>query len=122
MSTESNNRTLQIISAHHGQIVAFAKESFAAAGRGVIVVGFPNVPPGATAVGSTDMKYVTLDEMRELFAGDPNEDAAITIRMIETFDPSRQAVVTAHIAGLNPISIKLRLDPPFVVDQAEGVH
>ncbi len=43
--------------------------------------------------------------------------------MINTYDPARQAVVTAAIEGQHPISITMTLErPPFLLDDADGVH
>jgi hypothetical protein len=42
--------------------------------------------------------------------------------MTETYDPATQAVVMAIIDGQNPISIKLRLEKPNLVDDPGGVQ
>jgi hypothetical protein len=124
MSDESIDRTMKIISDHHHQIVDFARKAYSQDGRGSIEVQFPNVPPGATAIGVSMMSYHKLDELRRLFARElaGNEDAAILMRMMETYHPERQAVVTATIEGENPITIKMKLERPFIVDEPEGVQ
>ena len=40
------------------------------------------------------------------------DDAAITLAMIDTYDPENQAVVVASFQGGNPIAMKIRLDLP----------
>ena len=120
MSDESQDRTIKIISDHHGQIATFARKSYELDGRGAIQVGFPNVPPGRTAVGVGIMKSVALAELHRLAPAD--EEMAVLVRMVETYDPMKQAVVLAAIDGELSISIKMKLDPPFVVDTADGVQ
>lgn len=123
MSAESRERTMEIISDHHDQLAEFARKSYGHGGRGVIQVSFPNVPPGATVIGSTTMKYIAIDEMHRLAATLPgNEDAPILVRMVETYDPASQAVVTAAIEGENPISIKMKLELPCLVNEPDVVH
>ena len=71
------------------------------------------------------MVYHTLDGLRGLTAdlqGDSREDADILLTMVETYDPGRQAVVTVAVEGQNPVSVKMKLEPAFVVDEADGVH
>ena len=78
-------------------------------GRGVVRVGFPDLPPNVSVLVSATMVYHTLEEMRRLIAelqGTTPEDADVLLRMLETYDPSRQAVVTAAIEGQNPIRSK----------------
>ena len=120
MSKDSRDRTIEIIGNHHDQLASFAKKSYELDGRGLIHVEFPNVPRGMTVIGQVMMKYVGLEEARGLIGGD--EDGQITLRMIETYDPTRQAVVLAGILDENPISIKMRLELPFMVDDPGGTH
>ncbi len=125
MSDDSRERTLTIIGDHHDQIATFARQSYALDGRGVTRISFPDVPPGTTAIVATEMVYHTLAEIRRVTAnltGTTADDAAVLIRMIDTYDPARQAVVTAAIAGQNPITIKMKLERPFLLDDADGVH
>ena len=44
------------------------------------------------------------------------------MRMIETYAPSTQAVVMVVFEGQNPITVKMKLERPFVLDEAAGVH
>lgn len=124
MSAVSQQQTLELIGAHHEQLVRFARESYAKDGRGAIQVSFPRFPPpGMTLVGTTMMQYFALTELHRLAGELPgNESAAVLVRMVDTYDPERQAVVTAAIKGANPITIKMKLDLPTVVDGSEGVH
>ena len=113
------------IMAAHEELASFARKSFSADGRGVVRIGFPIVPAGVTAVGVADLVYHTLEEIRTLtrgMSGTEHEDADILIRMAETYDPETQAVVLAAIDRQPPISIRLRLDRPVIVDEAEGIH
>lgn len=68
------------------------------------------------------LKYVALGELRSLTNPEGNDEAAVLVRMVETYDPERQAVVMASIDGENPISIKIRLERPNLVDEASGTH
>lgn len=125
MNDSNTDRVMQFIDVGHERIAAFARESFRRDGRGVIRIGFPDLPPGTTAMVATEMIYHTLAEIRRLTAGltgTTADDAAVLMRMIDTYNPARQAVVTAAIEGQNPITIKMKLQPPFFVDEAGGVH
>jgi hypothetical protein len=123
MSNDITDRTLQIISDHHAQISAFARASHESDGRGCVQVEFPNVPLGTTVVGTTMMKYITLNELRNAVKPAKGKDAEVLVGMVETYDPSIQAVVMASIERENPISLKLRLQPPTLVDPAtDAVH
>ena len=42
--------------------------------------------------------------------------------MIETYDPATQVVVTAALTRGNPITVKMNLDAPVILDEAKGVH
>jgi hypothetical protein len=121
----NNERILKIISDHHEPIAKFAVESYRADGRGVVKIGFPDVPPGSTVMAVRSMTYHTLEQIREIaggLAGDTAADAAVLVRMIETYDPERQAVVTAAIDGQAPISIKMKLELPIISPQPPGMH
>ena len=121
MTTERQNRTVKILDDHHDQIVAFARTNYKTDGRGVIQVGFPNASPVMAVVGVRMMKYITIGEMRRIMRpGD--EETATLVRMIETYDPALQAVVIAAIDGENPVSVKMKLERPLLVDEAEGIH
>jgi hypothetical protein len=40
---------------------------------------------------------------------------------LETYDPATQAVVMATAGGL-PVSVKMRLDAPIIIDDPGGRH
>ena len=114
-TSANTDQILEIINAGHARLATFAKESFALHGRGIIRVQFPRVPAGTNALVETKMVYHDLKEMRRLLSK-AGKDEATTLQMIETYDPTRQAVVIAAIDGGNPITIKMKLDPPVIVD------
>lgn len=104
----------------------FARDGYEADGRGVTMVDIPGLPSGMTRVTvSTEMVYHVLDDLRGWRADLPptsQEDTDVLIRMIETYDPSRQAVVMLTFAGRNPVTIKMKLERPFGLDEVDGVH
>ena len=51
-----------------------------------------------------------------------SDDAAVLVRMIETYDPSGQAVVTVRIVGQKPVSVKMKLERPLVIDEPPRIH
>jgi hypothetical protein len=110
--------TEQILADHLEPIARFASESFLLHGRGCVFVEFPDVPPGTTVAGLIQMVYHQLADVPRL---DGNEDAAILIRMIETYNPAEQAVVTAAIEGQLPISVKMKLVRPVIADEPPAV-
>jgi hypothetical protein len=67
------------------------------------------------------MRYIMLEDLRQIAPSGSPESADLLLRMTETYDPATQAVVMAAIDGQNPISIKL-LDPPNLVDDPGGVQ
>ena len=109
-----NDRLLEMITAGHAQLAAFGREWYALNGRGLIRVEYPAVAPGVTANVSTRMLYEDAETVRDLMAHYPEiaDDAAITLGMIDTYDPEKQAVVLASFQGGNPIAMKIRLDLP----------
>src|SRR5690348_12677045 len=121
MSENSNERTQKILADHHSQIATFARESYKHDGRGVVQVSFPNVPPGRTGIAIRPMRYITLDQVQAITAKvRGGDDVANLIRMIETYEPERQAVVTAAIDNESPITIKMKLElPTFVEDPGQ---
>ena len=48
MTQNSQDRMVRIVANHHDQIVTFAPTNYQDAGRGVIQMDFPDVPPGTT--------------------------------------------------------------------------
>jgi hypothetical protein len=114
----NQSRALQFLESVHERLAAFARDSYAALGRGAVVVQAPDIPPGVTAIASTAMVYHAIDEIRNL----ARADAAVVIRMIETYDPSSQAVVMVATPLGNSITVKMRLDAPVILDDAKGLH
>jgi hypothetical protein len=110
-----------VLADHQAQVAEFARTSYEADGRGAVRVEFPLPRAGATIVSVTEMVYHTLEELRGLLAAD-DADQAVLLKMVETYDPTTQAVVVAAFTGGNPISVEMRLEPPTMVDGAEGVH
>ena len=66
MTQNSQNRTVQIVADHHDQIVTFARTSYEPAGRGVIQMDFPDVPPETTVRAVRMMRYITLEDLRQI--------------------------------------------------------
>ena len=124
MSQTDQDRALAMIGEAQERLAIFASESCAAKGRGVVRVSAPELPPGITMV-SPEMAYHTLDEIRGLTGdakGSLREQADVLIGMIETYDPEQQAVIMVAFGAGNPISVKMRLERPFILDDAGGVH
>jgi len=70
---------------------------------------------GANVFVSTEMFYHELADVRETTADmDDRTDADALLLMIETYDPSKQAVVTVAVGEGNPISVKMRFDEPYI--------
>ena len=113
MGEGNTNRIVAMVNAAQSHLATFARESYAHYGRGIIRVVFPAVPPGTEAIVSAEMEYHDLDEMRTLLGG--SEDATTTLRMIETYEPDREAVVIATIDKGSSLRMKMRLDPPALV-------
>jgi len=106
------------------RLATFARESYAAEGRGYIYFFVPPIPDPDQPI-KAEMVYHVLTQVQRLTAGLSGvlrEQADILIRMIETYDPATQAVVMAAVGIGNPIAIKMRLEMPFIVDEAGGVH
>ena len=87
----------------------------------------PAAGPGVALIAVDKIGYRTLEEVRRLFLGGlPTEskgEGDVVLRMIETYDPLKQAVVMAMFEGEKPVTIKMRLEPPFLVDEVSGaVH
>lgn len=120
------DHALRFIQTMHKHLAAFAQESYQTDGRGVVKVGIPDLPVGVTsALVATSMVYLTLGEVIRITAdvqGDVRDEADVLIRMIETYSPSRQAVLTIAFGGHNPVSVKMKLQPAVLVDEADGVH
>lgn len=119
MSTD-RELLLQAIEKAQPTLARFAREGYALAGRGLIQASLPPTPePGATVTtmmyrSASDLRRSTADVIDHL-----REDRDIIVRMIETYDPEREAVVTIAFAYGNSITVKLHLDLPFIVEEAE---
>jgi len=108
----------------HDRLATFARESYAAEGRGYIYFFVPPIPDPDQPI-KMEMVYYVLTQVQRLAAdlsGVLREQADILIRMIETYDPATQAVVIAAVGTVDPIAIKMRLEMPFIVDQVGCVH
>ena len=118
------NAALRFVDGLQESLAAFARESYQSDGRGVVLVCVPALPLGQShGMVSTDMVYQTLEELRRLITelqGDSRKAADVLIRMVETYDPFRQAVLTVDAEGQNPISIKMKLEPAFLINEADG--
>lgn len=121
-----HEHSARIIEAAHAPLAAFARKSYGLAGRGVVLVHPPDLTGElGTSIVATTMMFQTLDELRRLTAqmSPPGrEDADVLIGMLETYDPAVQAVVMVAVGKGRPITVKMRLDPPTLVDDARGVH
>jgi hypothetical protein len=126
MSREDRDRAVDFITAAHPHLAEYAQRCYASDGRGAIQVSVPELQPGvASGVVKTDMVYHAQAELRQLFAnltGDERADADVLLTMVDTYDPVRQAVVIAAVAGGAPLTVKIKLDLPVVVDEAKGIH
>lgn len=115
----------RFLEAMQQELASRARENYARDGRGVLMVEIPVLPPGTQAVVQTDTLWVPLAEVKRTTQGHADahiqEDAAVLVRMIETYDPAIQAVISCA-RGQHLITVKMRLDPPFVYDTAPGVH
>ena len=117
MANSAKDRALLVIQAAHAQLSKFAQDSYGMHGRGVTLVSTPALPAGTTTMVLTEMVYHELADVRRMTADlDPSSDAAVLIRMIETYDPAKQAVVMIATGKDNPISVKMRLDAPYLVE------
>ena len=113
-SESARDRTIGFLFAAHGRIAEFARENYDAEGRGVVRIDIP-LSRAVTALVATNQVYHTLNGIRRLTAnleGSGRTEADVLIRMIETYDPAKQAVVTAALEGENPITITMKLEAP----------
>ena len=114
MANRHQQRMLQFIEAIHEQVSTFARARFQSEGRGmteVVRLG-PALEP--LRPGGTDLVFHTVNEIRRRTAGltgGRRDEADILLRMIETYDPTTQAVVMTTFEGENPVSLKVRLTP-----------
>jgi hypothetical protein len=124
-------RAAKFVDGARERVAAFATESYALEGRGVVLVRLPDVAPETChAFVSTDLVYITVTEMRRVTAdvqGDTREDADALLRLLDTYDPTRQAVVTvAFETGIERdglpavfdrvcVSMTFTLVPPSIV-------
>ena len=108
---------MKAIEALHPQLSKFAQNSFGVHGRGVTLTSVPSLPPAPTAFVSTEMVYHSLEQIRELMADiDDQVGAAAMIRIIETYDPTKHAVVTVAVGNEHPFTAKVRLDEPYLAE------
>ena len=107
-------KTVEFVGQAHAALSDFARQSFQADGRGVVLVKFPRTSPlGPTGPAMTDMIYHPADQVRALRAevrADADEDHDLLVQMVNTYDPEQQAVVMAALEpGGLPISAKIKL-------------
>lgn len=115
MAGSTQDLVRKVIEGAHAQLSTFAQDSYGMHGRGVTLVEAPEVPPGATALVLTGMVYQPLEEVRTMTSGlSAESEADVLLRMMETYDPAKQAVIMVAIAGRNPITVKMRLDEPYL--------
>ena len=132
---DNKDQAMQLIESVHGRIAAFARESHQKYGRGVILLAVPLLARGDDAPISTEMAYHTaanfeqlldrLGDVERVIIGDTRlflSDAHAILRMIKTYDPSRQAVVSVRIGDHHTVSVKMKLERPLVVDESERIH
>jgi hypothetical protein len=112
-------RAAEVVNAAHDQLATFASKSHRFEGRGVVLFNIPELRPGPiAALGPTEMIYHTLDKVRRLtceLRGRDREEGYLLIRMLETYDPVRQAVVTVTLGRENPITVTMTLERPMAV-------
>jgi hypothetical protein len=115
----SRELALRVIQSAHDELSVFGQDSYAVHGRGVIRVGVSNSPAAATIGVFTEMVYHTLAETRDLtdgVAADSRADVDVLLRMIETYEPTTQAVVMVDFAEQLPVAVKMRLDEPLLAE------
>jgi hypothetical protein len=118
----SKDRAVGFLEAAHERLATFASESYALEERGIVLVRVPDVVPGTRRV-STEMVYRSLSDVRQATPDGQESvraDADVFVRMIETYDPNRQAVVTVDFETGNPITVKMKLERPFIADEPTG--
>jgi hypothetical protein len=122
MGDTSKDRAVGFLEAAHKRLATFASESYALDGRGFVLVRVPDVKPGTRRM-STEMVYRSLSDARQSTAdcqASARADADVLLRMIETYDPIQQAVVTVDFETGHPITVKMKLERPFITDEATG--
>src|SRR4029453_6486699 len=79
------------------EISKFAQDSFGLHGRGAVRITVPAAPPvSGPSLAMTDVLYQTLTVLRPLFTETtaPNRETAdVVIGMLETYDPTKHAIV-----------------------------
>jgi hypothetical protein len=106
----------------HPQLADFAQECFDTQGRGVIRVGIPVIPrtplPGPF---STSMTYESAEDLRREPARDEtlmtNKNKDVLLRLVDDYDPQRQAVVVFEFADTDPIVGTIDL-ATMIIDEA----
>lgn len=113
MRQSSGEPALRVITAAYVQLATFAKTSYTVDGRGLIQLAVPALQPGTTIIVETHMMYYTLDHIRHLVAGlsaAQREDGDALVRLIEKYDPQRQAVVSVTVGRENPVRVTMDLE------------
>jgi hypothetical protein len=122
---ENPDQVMQLIEAVHNGIAAFARESYAIDGRGLILIAVPQVTRRTSTLISTEMVYHPLSAVERLatdIGASAGGDGGALIRMIHAYDPATQALVSVRIQGQRPITLKKNFAGPFVVDESERIH
>lgn len=114
---------MERVRASHQHLAAFARQAFASTGRGAVQVIFrePTQPARTTHQTIDGTAYYTIEEIRRLVRQSPNADASPLLRMLESYDPERQAVVLAAFPTSTPTSFKMRLDAPLVLKPTDSL-
>ena len=123
MAEDSPRKLVQrFIEWMHPQLADFAEESFEMQGRGAIRIGIPQIPPTPLpGPFSTSMKYETAEDLRrppardETMMTDKNKDRLL--RLVDGYEPPRQAVVVFEFADAEPISGTIDLTT-MIIDEA----
>jgi hypothetical protein len=122
-AADIKTQVTQLLDSVYDRIAAFARESYDTDGRGVILIAVPKMARGVDA--SKELVYHALDTIESIAAdldGWHGDDVDALVRMIETYDPAKQAVVTVAIGGQNPVSVTMKLEPPLVTDERQRIH
>jgi hypothetical protein len=130
-----HDEVVEMIASVRGPVSAFARQSYQTHGRGVTLIALPPAPLGVRVVVSTQMVYYTAAQFELIFnefgnlervaVGDTRlfrSDAHMIVRMIESYDPSTQAVVTVIFGSENTVTVKMKLERPLLIDERPRIH
>lgn len=121
--TTTRDALSRFLKAFRREIAAVAREGYASEGRGVVRVDLSaEGDHGATAAETMYHALEEIEEIAEELDGAARESTDALLRLIKTYDPTRQAVLTAALPGQAPISMKIQLDMTAEVSETRGVH